>query len=283
MDEFDLPGIATTGHLAPEVAERVRAVLSAAEAAAGAVRHEADRSAQTRRRMAEEEAQRYLDDSKRQADDYLQERLRRISELSDGILERAESIVARLDRAEEVRRQLQGLVVSLGQTAEQLAADAAASYPRAKPMSQSAPARPVERREPYPAAPPEPLRSPEPVFEPEPAPEPVAETEPVMEAEPVVDETRRVRPVPEPADEGGGVVEFRRGGTRAASDGDDQLAARLVALQMAVAGGDRGEVEAHLRQSFDLSDPSAILDDVFGRGSGSAKRVSWPEAADDSA
>ena len=282
MDELDLPGIAASGQLAPEVAERVRAVLASAEAAAGAVRHEADRSAHARRRMAEEEAQRYLDDARRQADEYLQDRIRRISELSDGILERAESIVARLDRAEEVRRQLQGLVVSLGQTAEQLAADAAASYPRAQPLRDPEPARPAEtRRAPAPERDPVREPEPEPVAETEPVyePEPVAESEPVVDAEPV-EEAPPVRAAPEP-DERGGVVEFRRSGPRA--DDDDQLAARLVALQMAVAGGDRGEVEAHLRQSFDLSDPSAILDDVFGRGTGSTKRVSWPEAADDGA
>jgi hypothetical protein len=62
---------------------------------------------------------------------------------------------------------------------------------------------------------------------------------------------------------------------------DDQLAARLVALQMAVAGADRGEVAGHLRVNFDLSDPTSILDDVFGRGTSESKRVSWPEAAGD--
>jgi hypothetical protein len=261
VDEQDLPDIAA-GHLAPEVAERVRAVLSAAEAAAGAVRHEADRSAHTRRRMAEEEAQSYLDTAKREADNYLQERLKRISELSDAILERAESIVARLDRAEEVRRQLQGLVVSLGETAEQLAADAAASYPRAKPMQQQPAVSP-------------PAPEPEPVQEPEPEPEPVSEPEP--EPEPHV----RVAPEPEEAEEPD-VVEFPRSEQPAArGSDDDQLAARLVALQMAVAGADRGEVATHLRVSFDLSDPTSILDDVFGRGTGESKRVSWPEAAGD--
>jgi hypothetical protein len=40
--------------------------------------------------------------------------------------------------------------------------------------------------------------------------------------------------------------------------------ARLVALQMAVAGSTREEVEAELRRAFRLADPSAILDDVFG-------------------
>jgi hypothetical protein len=42
------------------------------------------------------------------------------------------------------------------------------------------------------------------------------------------------------------------------------LAARLVALQMAVAGSARVEVEAHLRKTFSLDEPGAILNDVFG-------------------
>ena len=42
--------------------------------------------------------------------------------------------------------------------------------------------------------------------------------------------------------------------------------ARLVALQMAVAGRSRDEVEAHLRQAFDVRDPEPILDHVFAEG-----------------
>ena len=40
--------------------------------------------------------------------------------------------------------------------------------------------------------------------------------------------------------------------------------ARLVALQMAVAGSTREEVHAELQRAFRLPDPSSILDDVFG-------------------
>jgi hypothetical protein len=40
--------------------------------------------------------------------------------------------------------------------------------------------------------------------------------------------------------------------------------ARLVALQMAVAGSTREEVHAELQRAFRLSDTSSILDDVFG-------------------
>jgi hypothetical protein len=62
-------------------------------------------------------------------------------------------------------------------------------------------------------------------------------------------------------------------------DADTHLAARLVALQMAVAGGNRAEVEGHLRRAFDLSSPRPILDDIFGEGTGPGSRVAWPETA----
>lgn len=42
--------------------------------------------------------------------------------------------------------------------------------------------------------------------------------------------------------------------------------ARLVALQMAVAGRSRDEVAAHLRTAFDVGNPDAILDNVFAEG-----------------
>ena len=61
--------------------------------------------------------------------------------------------------------------------------------------------------------------------------------------------------------------------------GDELLGPRLVALQMAVAGGRRGEVEDHLRRAFDLADCERILDDVFGPGSDADARVAWPDLA----
>jgi hypothetical protein len=42
--------------------------------------------------------------------------------------------------------------------------------------------------------------------------------------------------------------------------------ARLVALQMAVAGRTRDEVGAHLKTAFDVPDPDPILDHVFADG-----------------
>jgi DivIVA domain-containing protein len=68
--------------------------------------------------------------------------------------------------------------------------------------------------------------------EPEPAPEPEPEPEP---AEP---EESQAKP-------------------------DDEEAARLVALDMALAGTPRDETERYLAEHYTLADPGAILDDVY--------------------
>src|SRR3954453_7243329 len=105
MDEPNFESSEWSGHpVASEVAERIRSVIGAAEAAAGAVRHEAEQHAAARRRAGEEEGRRLIGDAKPAAKALLGERVRRINEMSDSIIERAETILARLDRAAEVRR-----------------------------------------------------------------------------------------------------------------------------------------------------------------------------------
>ena len=44
---------------------------------------------------------------------------------------------------------------------------------------------------------------------------------------------------------------------------DDEEAARLVALDMALAGTPREETEQYLAEHYTLADPGAILDDVY--------------------
>jgi hypothetical protein len=286
MDEPKFEPGEWSGHeMATEVAERIRSVIAAAEAAAGAVRHEAEQQAAGRRRAAEEEARHIVDDARRDAQALLEERVRRISGMSDTILERSEGLLSRLDRADEVRRELQMLVDELGQTAAKLAGEAGAQKP--------APAPEPRRVKP----------EPEPVAEPEPAPEPVrpaaveeATAEKAAEPEPAPPEPEPAElPAEEPSTPPLRVAEEQeevsasvtdllsrpQQPTRAEED-DQLLGARLVALQMAVAGGNRGEVEAHLIRAFDLPNPQSILDDVFGRGTDSSKRVVWPSAADGS-
>ena len=285
--------------LASEVSERIRTIISSAEAAANAVRHEADQKAQVKRRAAEEEARLIVDDARREAEAYLAQRVRRISELSDAIVERAESILTRLDRATEVRRQLQGLADSLGDTAERMARELAegelptagerAAPAPAAPEPQAAPARPEPAAE---AAAPEPVvtapAEPEtaaseaaPAVEPEAAPvepeaaasaepeasAPEAEAAPAAEPEPSAPEASE--DAGDAADPAGPTIvqlaEQRR-------EPDEQLNARLVALQMAVAGGSREEVEVHLKRNFQVNDLKGILNDVFGEDGGEPER-----------
>jgi DivIVA domain-containing protein len=93
--------------------------------------------------------------------------------------------------------------------------------------------------------------------EPDPAPEP--EPEPVAA-------------VPEPEEPVEGTPETAAGKTRAKRGRakpepqvkpDDEEAARLVALDMALAGTPRDETEQYLAEHYTLADPGAILDDVY--------------------
>src|SRR3954451_13343706 len=268
MDEPKFESSEWSGHpVASEVAERIRSVIGAAEAAATAVKHEAEQAAAARRRAGEEEARRIIEDAKRDAAALLEERVRRINELSDSIIERSETILSRLDRADEFRCELQGLVDELAATAARLA--------RELGDQQEAPPAPAAER----PAPPEPRVEPEPEPAPEPEPEPAAEVEEEEEEAPPlrVAESEEETPASNITD----LLSRPADRTRAEED-DELLGARLVALQMAVAGGNRGEVEAHLVRAFDLPNPQSILDDVFGRGTDSSKRVVWPSAADGS-
>ena len=171
--------------ISSDVSQRVRSVISAAESAATAIRHEAEQQAQAARRMAEQERLHYLEDARREADRLLSERIERIRDLSDDLIEGAETVLMRIGGAQEVKRQLETLVHSLSATAEQLAREreevrGAVSGFEGRPE----PAAPAPRE---PAAAEPPLREPEPVAaepdlpEPEPEPEPAA---PVSEIEP---------------------------------------------------------------------------------------------------
>src|SRR5690242_8266585 len=107
--------------VAAEISERIRSILADAEAAADAMRHEAEQDAHARRRAAETEALRIVEDARREAERFLAERIKRVSEMSDEILGRGQSVIERLDEAEQARSELATLVNSLGETAARLA------------------------------------------------------------------------------------------------------------------------------------------------------------------
>ena len=103
-----------------------------------------------------------------------------------------------------------------------------------------------------------------PPVEEEPEPEPVAaEPEPEPEPEAAVPEPEEpVEGTPETA---AGKARSKRGRAKAEPQAkpDDEEAARLVALDMALAGTPRDETEQYLAEHYTLADPGAILDDVY--------------------
>jgi hypothetical protein len=246
VPESENPDFALEDHISGEVGERVRSIISAAESAAEVIRHQAEQEIAARKRIAETERARYLDAARQEADDLLRRRVQRMTELSDSLVEGAERLLGRMESAEDLRRQLDRTVAGLAQAAERLAAEtdvgrSAAPPPAAEP--------------PPPVVPVEAVDAVETVEEAEERPIEDVEVADVEEA-PVEPHLHEAPPVEEASENGA-----RRD---ADPEGDDVLAARLVALQMAVAGCPRGEVEEHLRNNFAVTDTTTILNDVFG-------------------
>jgi ElaB/YqjD/DUF883 family membrane-anchored ribosome-binding protein len=104
--------------MASELAPRIAAIL-------GAVEREADRILDEVREQAEHE----IEVARRQADGLVAERQRRISELSDALVERAEVILERVTEAEAIRASFERLVGALAQSADRLALDIEAARP----------------------------------------------------------------------------------------------------------------------------------------------------------
>jgi hypothetical protein len=195
---------------------------------------------EVQRRQAEEERRTYLAAARTRADSLARQRLDRLHELT-------ESLVA---RAELARRQLDELVALLGEASGELHQEQALADELMSSRG-AAVADALTGTEPAP-----PPSAPAPL-----PPEPEPELEPEMGEPASVSPLRPAEepPAPEP------------------STGDLD-AARLAAIQMAVAGSTRDEVQGHLRERFGLEDVTAILDDVFGTGSPGSSRMSWGPA-----
>jgi len=230
------------GRLGADLATHVEAIVHAAEREARA----AQQAIAEHRRSAEEEVRRYLAAARLQVDAETAARTARIETLSAAARRLADELT---DAVAALTRELQA-----GDPA------AEARMPRA-PWPASEPAAPV-------AAAPAPER---PAAPEQPAPS-VAAPEPSWsrsEAEDAVTprpEHVAPEPTPEPA---------------AAQNGTPEIpapsAARLVAIEMAVGGSSRAEVERHLREQLGVAEPDPLLDDVFGAASTAGSRLAWGE------
>jgi hypothetical protein len=235
--------------LAPDLTARIGTILEA-------VQREADRMLDE----ARGEAQRQVDVGKRQADGLLADRQRRIAQLSDTLIERTEGVVAQIEETALVRESFGRLLRALADAADRVTAEiTAAPMPPPAPEPPAAP-DPFAPAAPEPAVPPPFTQAPTP---PPPVPEPLArvpEPPPDSPAEPPAPEaaTPPAQPAPTPPNPDRAWIE-----------------ARQAAIQMAAAGNTRAQVEAHLRGFLNVSDPSALLDQVFGAATAGEARVPW--------
>jgi vacuolar-type H+-ATPase subunit H len=177
--------------LATSTAERLAAIVEAAERAAVTVIDDAEEQARRQLEGAEVEAARLVSD-----------RLASLSGLIDSLIAQAEA----------ARNQSEGLIASLQEAKRRLeAGEAPGEIGRQGREEQSRPSHltavdPVER-----------LLAPEPI---------------------------ELRP--------------------AAAEANTPAGARLLATQMAVSGSSREEIEAKLRNGFDIEDTASILDAILG-------------------
>ena len=250
MDRFNF------GNFAGDASQRVHSIVSAAESEAAGLLRDAEREADLIRREAQAEGDRIVEDARRRADDIVAERLQRLADLSDGIVERTEMLFDRIDAAGHVKRQFDDLLRNLGEVAETVAREGGGRRHTPRPAAPTPPrpaAAPTARPAPAHAPHPEPASMRPVAPAPHPAPEPAPAPPPRREPPPP--------PAwrPDPVHNGPEVARRADDKSDARFDG-----ARLVALQMAVAGSTREEVHSELQRSFRLADPSPILDDVFG-------------------
>ena len=241
MDRFSY------GSFAGDASQRVQSIVSTAEAEATGLLRDAEREAELIRREAQADGDRIVDEARRRADELVAERMQLLADMSDGIVERTEMLFDRIDATGHVKRQFDDLLRSLGEAAENVAREGAGRRSVARSAGHvSRPAhssRPPATHTARPAS-----ASPRPVA---PAPAPA----PAPRREPAAPQVRRPEPVQSASEPSRRVDDH----SDARFDG-----ARLVALQMAVAGSTREEVHSELQRAFRLADPSSILDDVFG-------------------
>jgi hypothetical protein len=224
--------------VAASAGEQVRAIVDAAETTAAQIQADADREAKQIRADARKELRTARQEAQKQAAEYVS----KLSQASSSMLERIDAMEQELGTLVESLRtgasrlgaDLRLLETNLeevkGAVSPDVVAEAASAAPAAEEQDESG----VED-------------------------ESAAADEPV-ETTAVVDEVAAVVVV---GDEEAEVVVAEAEIVEAEDDGEDLEGARLIALNMALNGNSREEIDRYLAENFDLADRDALLDEVY--------------------
>jgi DivIVA domain-containing protein len=209
--------------LASSASDQVRSIVEAAESSAADIQRDAENEAREIRDEANAEAQATREQATEQAREYVGA----VSESTDTMLKRLDSM----------ENELGSLIESLRTGGNRLTADLKLLETNLTEVQGVVVPRPQFEPE-------EPAPGPEP--EPEPA---VAEAESTPEA--------AEAPAEAEAEVAG------NGEVAADSGGEDAEGARLIALNMALNGTPREETARYLNENFSLSDANGLLDEVY--------------------
>jgi len=214
--------------LASSASDQVRSIVEAAESSAADIQRDAENEAREIRDEANAEAQATREQATEQAREYVGS----VSESTDTMLKRLDSM----------ENELGSLIESLRTGGNRLTADLKLLETNLTEVSGVVVPRPQFEPE-----------------EPTPAPEPVA-AEPEPEAEPAAAEAESV---PESAPTEAESEPATNGEVAGDGGGDDAEGARLIALNMALNGTPREETARYLNENFSLSDANGLLDEVY--------------------
>ncbi len=217
-----------TDTLASSASDQVRSIVEAAESSAAEIQRDAENEAREIRDEASHEAQATREQATEQAREYVG----KVSESTDTMLKRLDSMESELG----------SLIESLRTGSNRLTADLKLLETNLTEVSAVVVPRPrFEPEEPDPT----------PAPEPEPA---VAEAESVPEAD---------APPAEVASAVAANGETAAPDEKATDGGGDAEGARLIALNMALNGTPREETARYLNENFSLPDAGELLDEVY--------------------
>jgi DivIVA domain-containing protein len=227
VDELKSSARRRNESLAGAASDQVRAIVEAAETTATQIQSEAEEEAKEIRRDARSEAKSTREEATSQAEQYVS----RVSEATSSMLGRLNAIEQELGSMTDSLRtgttrvgsDLKLLEDGLAEVKDAVSPDREEFQPEAAEAV---------------AAVEVPVSEPEPAYEIE--EEPMAEPEPVLQA---------------PTDEAEAA--------ESSGETDDIEGARLIALNMALNGTPRDEVDHYLAENFDLSDRAALIDEVY--------------------
>jgi hypothetical protein len=261
------------GRLGADLASHVEAIVRAAEREARA----AERAIADQRRSAEQEVRRYLAAARLHADAEAAARAARLETLS--------AAARRL--SDELSDAVRALAHELDRSDERIEADAPrAPWPTPEPAAQAPPAT-TEPTAPEPTW--SRIEEPTDSAHADRAGAGNADRQHVEHA--TADRAGGGEDARPPADRPVGAHPEPTGPARSSAEPEEEgpdtskangeppvpSAARLVAIEMAVGGSSRAEVEEHLRTRLSVADPQPLLDDVFGTASHAGSRLAWGE------